>query len=1445
MIDPIRERRSRLISAIEGIDSGLEQAAQRLRAAPPWFRAGRRLEEFPSRLRAEASALVEMNQRLVADRELVAELRRALAEIDLGRFDPLLCRRAALDWLNGVRTPAELVDQLMVDPLSKAGRAEVRMTRGMAQAILRSRADRRNQFDDLDVLGTVGVPAQIIQDLIYTGCHRPPPPLSARPEIGVLLPLRLETRFYPPAAGGWRLRLRVIPDTASVDQHDPVPTDQELDAVQALWLAAPNGLDTNEGRAAWRMLVDRIGGPRAAWLARNFPPNPAVGNQITRPATTRQDPRLSEISGLPPAIEIWLGRGGNAPARVAQLSPKKALLDMRFPDPTTPATATWWSSWTKSVAAGVGVEIDIGIASPSDIDVIYAVGVGTDDPAGLFRAHRDAGLLGILEPGTPTNTVDGAPAADLGEDPEGWLQRVLSGTVAGRGSELISVALTGRPDTLGPVPGDTTDPRTPGQAMVAALWPPVWGHALKDIWGLGSLVHDIGLWAGQRLIPEGPWPPIRIGSQPYGLLPITTLGGWQRAQNDPKFESTMRPTLIQLRDAWARAAAGAGTVVGADTERFLQLIGRTASSRNYGYRVFISLELLHLIYWSYDGGIPAADIESWWNSSSGQVLALPVQPQRKYATVGWPQDLGIPLVMPTTLPPGMTFTELIDRLAILSPQILVSQGGLNEVFKSKGIDSLLIRLLQRSLVLTAAEVARAAQGTTGSSLEPVVGDATQPTQLAHDAVAFTPAQLATNTPQARLFHAVRDAIHVIARTPVPQLERILRATLDTASHRIDPWIIAPAWRRFEDLATRNPVFRLGAYGWVDKPFTGTAGPTAGGLLHAPSEPQALTAAILRDKAVNDPQAGRWDINLESATIRRSAALAEQVRIGAHISEVLGREVERLVADPTAIEQLRTKFPMRTEHAGRRVCDGKAVLSAAVSTLSLSNAQLAALQPLRKAVDSYGDLLVVEATFDVVSGRAEVAGATMDAAAGLGPPPQLESLRTARRGRSVNTNVLVAIPAAAAPTPLTVRTSPSRIADPSFAAFLDATVGAANSTAWNWHVDDGVAGADVRLSDLGLEAIDALTVSLTELDRMVLAAQPTNSAIASATARDAYAQAQRLVNLLGSRPAVPEDFVWDGSSPDDAPVRAELLQRYIDLQQVAALLQQTLVTASQAGTTEAARADALSLALRWGVNPLFQEGDTLADRVLRARAAFAARSAAAPTSATLATEPARAIARAIAEFASAEGRLAVLSPVQIANLPSGLARHASNAATRLNDLDTMWLSTVATVRPILARFEAWQLEHAAASTNTFAAWTNRPVDPWQANVAPDAAGVVPATRLVAVYGAAGALDPDPLVANKAAAVGVLDGWGETIPGSAHETSAVFGFNAPGSRPPQAILIAVPPVETQPLVVNTIVEIVKEARELAHARAATPDDLSIFSAAIPLTLLPATGITGVDL
>ena len=124
------------------------------------------------------------------------------------------------------------------------------------------------------------------------------------------------------------------------------------------------------------------------------------------------------------------------------------------------------------------------------------------------------------------------------------------------------------------------------------------------------------------------------------------------------------------------------------------------------------------------------------------------------------------------------------------------------------------------------------------------------------------------------------------------------------------------------------------------------------------------------------------------------------------------------------------------------------------------------------------------------------------------------------------------------------------------------------------------------------------------------------------------------------------------------------------------------------------------------------------------------------------------------------------------------------------------------------------------------------------------GLVATSRLVAAFGPAGVLDPggDP---SRRVAFGLVDTFSETIPSTEHTTGVAFHFDAPGARAPQAILVAVPPKVDVPLDTATLVAIVAETRDAAHARMATPADIDALGAALPLTVLPANAPAGVTL
>ena len=534
--------------------------------------------------------------------------------------------------------------------------------------------------------------------------------------------------------------------------------------------------------------------------------------------------------------------------------------------------------------------------------------------------------------------------------------------------------------------------------------------------------------------------------------------------------------------------------------RLLDLIGQLPTSGFFRHRPAWPLEL----WWLALGLVGVAnstwplvaaglgDSATRWRPSSGST-----RPPLRGAARG--RSGAYPLVVPSDLPDGTTVADLLASLAgtAQSNPALFANTALLEQTLPIGADSLLLRLAVRSLQVAIGDIGRAKAGQGRALPEPIVRPTGGVGRLQGWIGAVTSADV-----------DLRDARGAAAgrRDRRPHRARRGRPRPAGAAADRDGGLLGVPHRpvagrptdatagRAADRGPRRAGTRRIRLGGRAPP--GGARPDSGRAAARPVPGQALTAAVLRDRAVNDPSATRWDMDLTSRTVRGADGLAEQVRTGAHLGEAVGREVERVVAVRADVDRLRARFPLRTEHAGRRVCDGLAVLAADPTTLGLDPPRLAGLDDLRAALDAYGDLLVAEAVHHVAEGRPDMAGAVMDAAAGLARPPELRLLQTTRSGRTLASSVVLALPDTAATDP----DSPAELADPATAAFLHAQLGTASE--WTF--------GSVTLADLGLLPADALALSLTDLTRLAGSAEGTGP--------DRYEQAQRLVGLIGRRPA---------------------------------------------------------------------------------------------------------------------------------------------------------------------------------------------------------------------------------------------------------------------------------------------------------------------------------------
>jgi len=421
----------------------------------------------------------------------------------------------------------------------------------------------------------------------------------------VLLPVRLETRFFAQAGGASELRVRIYPDKIHLDAHDPELTPAELQWGQHHWEQDWRAGTDNERRAAaWRQLAERYGAARAAWIRRALQP----GNLAQRPTlpvaadqplavlplfpaaavtSTAQDTawRRAPQARLLPDRWIAVVQSGGRPALAVEgrpitrplavgPDPQAAALDPASPQARGEQVAVdegmrWMIDFDAAEAAGMALRIAVpasvmttGIESLFVLGTATSInaGAGADQLARLLDAHHYTDGLGFVRPGTPSNNTAERRAGYRSDDPGAQdsyaneVARAASAPDAESNAMRLGAAL-GVPDlqraaVLGGLDNAVLQHDLDARQMNTALWPATWGYFLSNMIGFAGtgLTLDHLAWAREHFVRHvragGPCAALRFGRQPYGVLPVTSLDLWQP-------DSSTAPALA-ARETWLR-----------------------------------------------------------------------------------------------------------------------------------------------------------------------------------------------------------------------------------------------------------------------------------------------------------------------------------------------------------------------------------------------------------------------------------------------------------------------------------------------------------------------------------------------------------------------------------------------------------------------------------------------------------------------------------------------------------------------------------------------------------------------------------------------------------------------------------------------------------------------------------------------------------------------------
>lgn len=809
----------------------------------------------------------------------------------------------------------------------------------------------------------------------------------------LLLPVRLETRY---ASNPRRLLVRIYPDDIHADSHEPLLTREERELQKNYLLAIETGGGENVWLPAWRELARRVGPLRALWLATGKSSAYRRPPGWTRAAIARLLPDRF-------VVFAWT-HPDNAPIRVLAPHPVREPLALgsdpmrNDADKNQPlgGDARWLHDFDAALAAGMALEIPL---QPNEnVTRLVTLGVRPSvDPAAqaaefarLIDAHRCTSGVSLLAPGESTNALGeqrtayrawpdtdqlyrdelayfesgGPPTRRRASWEPGDPTRHFDGWESA-GFRLDS-ALGLAPGTLGRLAG--SDDEWAGQErLLRNLLARVVNEGIEHMLSPSVSPEAIGdalLKMRRQVSAGGPFATLRIGPQPYGVLPVRLP---DRTLLQPA-EAGLLDLLDRLRTHVFEPALkevlrvserpGNDSIMRDPGRRLLEILRFDAHTHALGVRAVLDPALLSAVLPSMSADDRGA-IDLARQQVRGLLTALgdPAPQSTGIGNAGLFDD-----VAPVTLA-MVGDTAAVQQLHALrrpeptngnptTPIPLWTRELLEGIDGPQRPFTLLYELARQAVLRTADRAARewltqdardngrplpdfedptASFGTIEKRLRATApGPGEHRVKIATE-LDYGPDYVVIGQPRSAVWKIdaaydywnLREDLRLLARLPPARIEAILGAVLGLLTHRLDAWYTGFANARLDDLRADGPSaggapsikqgLTVGAFGWLDAFPTGGAS-TVAGYVHAPSTQHALTAAVLlsADKAHRaQGHANAFAVDLSSARVRGALELLEGLRAGQPLGALLGYRIERALAAaaPKLIAHVRAAAPL--------------------------------------------------------------------------------------------------------------------------------------------------------------------------------------------------------------------------------------------------------------------------------------------------------------------------------------------------------------------------------------------------------------------------------------------------------------------------------------------------------------------------------------------------------
>lgn len=875
-------------------------------------------------------------------------------------------------------------------------------------------------------------------------------------QILCLLPVRLETKFFAAdGAGQRRLMIRIFPDDIHVDTHNSVLSLEE----QLIALTYRQRFDATSDQALhvalWHQFCALVGSSRASYLGKLTTTelqNASISSSGTwRTPYARCLPTQWVAFGYRNGVRVKMSLSQpvddlatSGISGAFSVGPDFSLNVQSIPSDIADIMPAWMRDVGVAESVGMAIRMELPSTTADDqiwndgLDQLIVFGLNTQDNStvsassleGLFEAHTyTRGFDVVARQSATTSTSSQVSSYSRVQTPDlyarGFAQTTtnLAGEDESEGQRLARAFGLPNSAVFTQLSNHERQHDLDVVQMHTLLWPVSLGYYTEQ------MLYPLTGWRERRILREqfiysvraqGPLQSLRVGSQPYGILPCLRLSEYEPLIEDPETEledaqttefpehylvmklqqsvsaldhtyvwnqDHVKDVLLELKQFWLSEGLGdVPRIEPADadpTGSLTQVIAQYHHLQELRQRPVIGDEVYRRLVDS--AGWPQAAL-SWHDGAESTIESVIDSLGLRQVINSSSPTLRISSTHPFCLSQQVS-GQLVNEGTVLAdgylntlstmsiPNVLNQNTWLSALSNPATLPTLAILAYEatRRVIETTTWVICQVRGRLGSyppvtpEFEALNGYTTPNSVNLDGLLDLTIGTLGLSVDTLASSNTLRDALELLRQWALQEtlddivtnrfmgtvepweideffehynalshlklvnantLEQVLVHGLDSCTHRLDAWHTSIATRRLFHIRKGTDGIHVGGYGVLED-VRRNKDLARLGVIHAPSQAQAQTAAVIKSAQLNHhntAQDGLLDIDLSSARVRQALWILHEIKQGAHLGDVLGSRLEKLLsvrAEGIAASTKRLLVPLRRAFGKHHTNEGAA------------------------------------------------------------------------------------------------------------------------------------------------------------------------------------------------------------------------------------------------------------------------------------------------------------------------------------------------------------------------------------------------------------------------------------------------------------------------------------------------------------------------------------------